>query len=568
MKFALKFLRSFGKIALLLFVVIIGGFSSAAAQDEKPEAYLRSEPPGSANYYIEVNMKRDLDGTIDAIRASVRDLDKKKLVSTKVVPSPLGNRRFRITLTETEDKIIEQNQNYRVFVDAFPTATGVIDSEIAVGKDVSAELVNLKACLSPAVPYPIIVTLKAHSEEADRNYANERFAAVRLFLLRANIEQRLAVKITPKAEATREFPAQSVDTRFDSASNAFRICAENAAPLPVSGFDLEFRFDASAPFELRQKPLLLKGLSGADATTPVIKPDEGGVGKRSLERNLDLGVTLTSSVADEKQANGTTVRNRKTRGTLDLRLVPVLNLRRVNPTRKGGTVRFFTPVYLDARVSTGKVTDDTLSLNRIVIGSEYEFRQYLDFKDGYADLLRYQIRFNNASDRDFKQIEYNFGFEFQPLFGRVNRPLGSEKDLVGKEIVETPNTFGYSVIPVAGVQWGRTYKVRDPQNTPETSRNIRRFYFGGDFSLNATKFIKFSISDRFFLRGETSPNKWQNYFLGTIEAPFGTLTKDTTHGLFVSFERGNQPPFSNPDVNAFKFGYRIQANPGWFNRRR
>jgi hypothetical protein len=40
-----------------------------------------------------------------------------------------------------------------------------------------------------------------------------------------------------------------------------------------------------------------------------------------------------------------------------------------------------------------------------------------------------------------------------------------------------------------------------------------------------------------------------------------------TQSVFFSYERGGQPPFSTPDTNALKLGYRIQWD-GWFSKRR
>jgi hypothetical protein len=37
---------------------------------------------------------------------------------------------------------------------------------------------------------------------------------------------------------------------------------------------------------------------------------------------------------------------------------------------------FWTPAYVDARVSTDKITESTLAQNRIVYGSDFELRAY------------------------------------------------------------------------------------------------------------------------------------------------------------------------------------------------
>jgi hypothetical protein len=565
------------KTAIILLVLVVqicfaqqsSTDSNIKTKEQKPEAYLRFDISNSNTPYIEVNMKAERQGSENGIRASLRDMDKKKLVTALTIASPNGNKRFRIPLNKIPvQDIIRQNSNYKIFVDTYPTANGNLDSEIEVATDVKVVIENKPVpCVDDYVNYYILAQLVEHTDKVDRQYAEERYNDVRRFLLNPRVGQSLQVKITPEDSQSIVSKPKSTTPRVNN--DSIILCTEIVSKLPAKTFNFEYQFSDSAPFELRQKPLLLEKLKGAGESSSPVKPDEkGDVGKRSYVKNLDLAVVLTSSVADEEQADGSTVRKRKTQGTLDLRLVPLLNVKKVNPNdfRPGGIVQLWTPFYLDAKVSTGKITKDTLSINTIALGTQYELRHYLRFKDGYADLLRYQFSLNNISDRDFKQAEYNLGFEFQPIFGRINRPLGSEKDLFGKIIVETKNTFGYSVIPVFGVQWGRTYRVREPQASMDISRNIRRVYLGGDFSFNVTKRLKFTISDKLYLRGETSPNDVKNYFSGTIEAPIGEIGRDTTHGLFFSIEKGNKPPFSNPDVNVLKFGYRIVSNPGWLDR--
>jgi hypothetical protein len=315
---------------------------------------------------------------------------------------------------------------------------------------------------------------------------------------------------------------------------------------------LKFQFNAPAYPELHFGTIELddKGPDGADASEE----------KRGSEDFLALGLTLTSSVEEEEQADKTTKRVRTTRGVMDLYFAPILNMRTVKAVGEtGGWVQVFTPFYIDSKISTGKITEDTLALNRVELGSTYEFRQYRI--KGYSDLFRHALSFKHNSDRDFKQDEVKFVYEFQPIFGKVNRPLGSALNILnGEPVPDTTDKFGYEVVPILGVELGRTYRVRDPKEFEGTSRNVRRFYFGGSMTFDLTKYVQLSLADLFYVRGEDPKDRTENYFAASLEAPLGRIGKlRAAHALFLSFERGEQAPFTTPSVNILKFGYRIRA---------
>ncbi|HEY0727908.1 MAG TPA: hypothetical protein VGD38_07570, partial [Pyrinomonadaceae bacterium] len=124
----------------------------------------------------------------------------------------------------------------------------------------------------------------------------------------------------------------------------------------------------------------------------------------------------------------------------------------------------------------------------------------------------------------------------------------------------TADKFGYEIVPIVGVELGRTYRVRDPKQFAGTSRNVRRFYFGASMTFDLTRFVELSLADLFYVRGENPKDRTENYFAGSIEVPLGQIGDlNAAHALFLSFERGEQAPFTNPSVNILKFGYRIRA---------
>jgi hypothetical protein len=360
----------------------------------------------------------------------------------------------------------------------------------------------------------------------------------------------------------------------------FYQCFELSEALPGGTFDIKFNYPANAPLELR-RPFLLKDLTGPTHAAAPFSVDDTDITKRSLEQNLDVAGQLGSSVVDKKVKNDAGIevptRMRDTKWTLDLRLAPWLNVLSV-PAQGSETFKYFTPIYIDARVSSGKITEETLALNRIEIGSEFEFRQYTN-PSTYPTFFRYLLSLKNASDRDFKQAEWKGGFEFQPVFSALNRPLrfrsnpslprilDPDPDRAEKEIPVTKG-FGWQVLPLVGVEAGKTYRNKNTFAAVEKTNFVRRVYFGATINLDLTSYVKLSIKDILYVRGEAwDEDPLHNYFKSTIEVPFPSFARNSANSAFFSFERGGQPPFSTPDANAVKVGYRIQWD-GWFGQRR
>lgn len=562
-------IRPAGRIFLLLLAAgaLCGPRFATQAQPQaagqKPEAYLRFEPEdmsSPAQYYVEVYMKRPLAAgtSLADVKATLRDIGEGTLISTAVDASTEGSSNFKIRVTAAEAAVIEHHPDYVVFVDAYPTDAGTENAQVAVRLDVvlATEDVNPGACRPPFLPVPFTLMRKTAFP-----YAARRMQALNLFLGRADAGASAAATVSTGPGHSEPRTVRVSPPRADTSFNSILFCVELVEPPPSGDYTLRLDFNSPAPFELRQTSLGTK-LAGAAST-----PDPQAA-ERALEDNLDLGVVLTSSVDEQEQEDGTVRRVRSNSGTLDLWFAPLLNVREVRGRRGGGGwVNFYTPGYVDAKVSTGKITDETLSVNRIVLGSEFEFRRYFRPTDGYANLLRLIPSLKHTSDRDFKQAELKFTFEFQPIWAAVNRPIGSRPNLVGGEIVEnTDDKFGIELVPLVGFELGRVHRVRDPSQFADTSRTLRRFYFGGEFSVNFTRFVRLSAYDLFYVRGERSEDKAKNYFSGTVEALLDPISNNrAAHALFISFERGEQPPFTSPSVNVLKFGYRVRAR-GFFDR--
>jgi hypothetical protein len=332
---------------------------------------------------------------------------------------------------------------------------------------------------------------------------------------------------------------------------------------------VELTFGANAPPELR-RAFIQKVVIASKKNAPA-SMDSGAVGKRALEQNLDLAVQFASSVADRRQGTET-IRERTNKGTLDLRLAPLLNLL---PTPKADDrlFLFLTPLYIDARVSTGKVNENTLAQNRIAYGSDFEARLYPANAGSYPTFHRFIGGFKSVSDRDFHQSEYKAIVEYRPVFGPLNKLLAVEMprrvpwEIDPTDINEIPNKrqFGGTFLPLFGLERGHAYrnKFRAAATVPQTS--VWRTYFGATVQLDLTRRVKLLATNQMYRRFESKSDPWHNYLTASLEIPLPAFGNYSAHSVFATYERGGQPPFNTPDVNAFRLGYRIQWQ-NWFGR--
>lgn len=547
---------AFPRSIFLTLALVFAIYGKPLADTNDPEAYLRFD---SGAVFIEVYMKQPLASGqgVGAIRAALRDTKQKKLLSATVTSSPEGDANFRIFFTESEAAILENLESYVVFVDTYPTSSGNVDAQLPVSQEVGFKLERNPRCTSRDL---LSITV---SRNSDKTHAVNRIEAVRTFLSRPEARSLASAQISqdgnlePRTVSSLSRPETLISDALGT--KEFFVCVDLSEVPPPGESDLLLHFLSPAPFELRaEKKLPVESSSSPRATNE----------ERDSKDFFDLGLTLTSSVANETLEDDTVRRTRTTRGALDLWFAPILNKRTVGASGAGGWVQVFTPFYIDAKAATGKITADTLSLNTINLGSVYEFRHYLN-THAYPDLLRHAMNFKHTSDRDFKEDEFKFTYEFQPMFGAINQPLGSAPNILKGEVVENKgDQFGLEIVPIVGLELGRTYRVRDPKEFEGVSRNVRRLVFGADLNFDLTRFVRLALSDRFYVRGETPEHRTRNYFLGSLELPLSNINTSrvrAAHALFVSFERGDQPPFTNPSVNVFKFGYRIRTR-GLLNR--
>lgn len=336
---------------------------------------------------------------------------------------------------------------------------------------------------------------------------------------------------------------------------------------PTGAFDIRVKFNNEPPMELAKVLKTSHPGIGSVATPAADKVGtDKTLGLRSFDSNLNLGLAFTSSVSDVKKGTET-VRERQNAGAVDLRFQPWFNID-LSPTSKN--LHLLTPLFFDAKVASGKITEKTLALNRILIGSEYSFVYIRSTEAEKADKHVFSFRYVNASDRDFKRIEGKFNFETLLLFKKLNKPLAEEFDTENSTLIPDngfkiipKGKLGYQIQPIVGVDLGGIFRrQRETFEPEEESKFVRRLYFGGDIKLNLTRHFDLTISDTFYFRGETPKDRGRNYFLTELDTPLGSISQKTAQSIFFSFERGDQPPFASPGVNAFKIGYRVVSNFG------
>jgi hypothetical protein len=357
-----------------------------------------------------------------------------------------------------------------------------------------------------------------------------------------------------------------------AAQKLLRICLTPEESLPSESFDAEVLFAQNRPPDFTDK-VAKKKLAGLAVAANPKNEDTKSPDDRVIEQNLDLGIALTSSVAGEETpatltTPATSRRERTTRGILDVRFAPVLDV--LHPKIENNTwMHFLTPIYLNANVATGQIVKDTLSLNRVLIGlqgeSRYRAVEYYsvgpnpktDTRSHKVATHRVIYGFTHASDRDFKQDEITGKIEYQPVIWDWNKPINLNYT-VNKREEKVPGKIGYTFLPKIGFEFGRTYHRRNPPPAIEASNTVRRLYFGVDMGLDLTRFLTLTVSDTLYVRGESSQDRLKNYFKGGFEAPLGPIFGSAVHSLFFTFEKGDLAPFATPAVNSVKMGYRIQ----------
>lgn len=384
----------------------------------------------------------------------------------------------------------------------------------------------------------------------------------------ADLELKTNAKTSDKVKTNRVKRVLSVQPKdnfqeFDRVS----VCLQMESSLPRETYNaiLNYTGPNPPPAGLLEPVRVDKIEPFAPEVTEAALADTGKVEGRKLEKNLDLVVSFVT--AREKNDAGV-VESRST-GTADIRLVPKVLFDRyyVDSEKESAEYSEWKPIYLDAKVSTGKIEKATLSVNRIAIGSDFEYRYYAEPRRP-STYYRLNLRGINASDRDFKLVEAKFNAEFRPVWGMFNRPIKAATDPVpdpldpgnGKPKI-IPGKWGYRFVPLLGFELGGTYRNARPAANQEEKPPVLRGIFGFEFALNPTKSLTFTVEERAFLRStwESENKRWENYVKASIDLSIYSFF-NTPQSVVFSYENGKLPPFDKEVVNTFKVGYRIRTN--------
>lgn len=333
------------------------------------------------------------------------------------------------------------------------------------------------------------------------------------------------------------------------------VCFEIQDP-PVRPYKVLVAFDDTALPYLRGTELTMTAPDKNQQDSP--RTDAGhAIASRSLERNLEIGLQFASFLKNYPQENSVNSRLRSNIGTIDLWVAPWLD---VTGTKELASNTFFfaTPLLIDADISTEPIDNNTISQNRIIIGSEFEFRRYTK-PTTYPSYQRYIFSIRNASDRDFKHAEWTGHFEFQPVFSSLNHPLrwNTLPVRTDGQIHEIPKElgFGYQLLPIIGMEMGKIWRHRHLATELKVPETIGRFFFGGTLNLDVTSTVRFGLDELLYIRGEAPTDRFHNYFEVRVEVLLPSWNNIVDNAIVFSFESGGRPPFSVPNVNAIRLGY-------------
>lgn len=529
------------------------------AQAEDPKAYIRQD---GQRFYVAVYSGSNKKPHLAAADIAAAAFQDGRAISHDVdVHDPYGAD-FRVFLNA--DDLKGDFKDISVAVVRFPLADGSnFGFLVDAGFDWSAQI----TLAAPGCAGKPAVTLSADEDGSDA------YQAARQKVLKDSLNaQRPRIEIEEE-DASGIHSYSGTPTNLRTAAGLIVVCQTAGAKKPNGQYDERITYTApDTPVELR-RPLLKTELTGSSAAAAPAEISGDDVTKRPLEQNLDLGLQYASSV---KTDSTTGAKSRESEGTFDIRFAPILNtLGWPSEPGKKPLIRFYTPFAINAQVSTGKITTDTLSTNTIQLSSQYEWRKYHSLKT-YPTFMRYIASVNNYSDRDFKNAEVTGKIEFRPYLSFLNHPLSWRVATVephtldpdpsrGPKVIYEKRGFGYAVTPVVSFEGGGRYRDKSPLAPFDTSDFVRRTAVGGEATFDLTSYVSLSLQDQLFIRGESSTDRTHNYFKTSIQAPLQSLMAYSAATLFVSFERGTLPPFSTPNANSVKAGIRIQAN-GWFQK--
>jgi len=340
-------------------------------------------------------------------------------------------------------------------------------------------------------------------------------------------------------------------------------CLQLDARLPNDEFRADFTFkDPKTVPPAMPLSVNTEELTGTTAIKFPEDAEKDSPEKWKLEKNLDFGAAVLSSVTDEDVAAtptsaATTIRKRSTAGVFDLAVqFPSL----LTPVQRVNKWAHYLTPFIKAAVSTKKIDKDTLSQNRILFGlmGESRYRQRLE-SGSLLGFHRIEWGITHASDRDFKQKEIYASLNYKPVFDALYKPyklnwtaVGGEREYAG---------YGFTFEPNIGFDFGRTYSRRNPAEAVKIAPTIRRLNVGLKLGVDLGQRVSLTGEDTFYIRWEDPSHKERNHFKAQGDFKLSRFSRErVAQSIFVIFEKGWAPPFTGQQVNSFRIGYRIVGN--------
>lgn len=394
-----------------------------------------------------------------------------------------------------------------------------------------------------------IVRAKAGTKLVDFNFNGSKDVAwdrLRTWITTAAVSAAQVTIILPDSS--------TVEAHVTKATNVTPI--PNDQPIRVS---VEFNLDRDLPVNSQVRVSFAADAftAGSAAGLPLdllkapIGPFKasGGAVSSGRERDkirlnvLEAGGNYNTSLKLDPDPTTNEKPKRKKEATLDLRLASPTSTFADEDSRYAE----WTPVQLDAQMSNGKLTGDSISTNTIRLFTQVQ-QVFYTTEDGPTTFFRLVGEGGINADRDLRTIEYTGVGDFRWHPGFLNRVLG--RDPVG-EVTRIRAEF----IPI-GIELGHRQVRRDPLFLADDF--ARRLRFGAKFELLKAPYFEFSIEDRIWWRGEFPDHKFKNFFTTTFTyLPIGANTNSSA-GIFFSYERGSLPPFTTQRASTLKMGFRIR----------
>ena len=271
----------------------------------------------------------------------------------------------------------------------------------------------------------------------------------------------------------------------------------------------------------------------------------GAAQERDEERLnvLEAGGNYNTSIKLDPDPTTNEQPERETEATLDLRLATSTKIFADHNSRYAT----WTPAQLDAQVSNGKLTGDSISTNTIRAFTQIQ-QVFNSTGSGPISFYRLVGEGGINADRDLRTIEYTGLGDFRWSPGFLNRVLGENP--AGRE-----TRIRGEFIPI-GFELGHRQVRRDPLF--EADDFVRRLRFGAKFEFLKAPYFEFSVEDLMWWRGEFAEKKFKNYFTTTFTyLPLAGLA-NTSAGFFFSYERGALPPFTTQRTSTLKMGFRVR----------